>query len=205
MLSLCRYLNAPVKTSKVEGPTTNLTFLGIVINMNTMQASISMERKLELTMELHRIYSLPKCTKHQLPSLVGKLSFACKVIPAGGIFLRHLIDLSCKVKFMHHYIDITAEARLDIAWWLAFLPSWDGTSYILETEWTTSHCMSLYSDASGTLGWGAYGPVDGSKPDGHLINPQEALYGRNFMQLCVLYTPGAASGHVRKFPSTVTT
>ena len=60
MLSLCRYLNAPVKTSKVEGPTTNLTFLGIVINTNTMQASISMERKLELTMELHRIYSLPK-------------------------------------------------------------------------------------------------------------------------------------------------
>ena len=45
MLSLCRYLNVPVKASKVEGPTTNLTFLGIVINTNTMQASISMEKK----------------------------------------------------------------------------------------------------------------------------------------------------------------
>ena len=54
---------------------------------------------------------------------------------------------------MHHQIDITAEARLDIAW---FLLPWDGSSYILETEWTTSLCMSLYTDASGMVGWGAY-------------------------------------------------
>ena len=57
---------------------------------------------------------------------------------------------------MHHHIDITAEACQDIAWWLAFLLSWDGSSYILETEWTTSLCMSLYTDASGKMGWGTY-------------------------------------------------
>ena len=115
MLSLCQHLNIPVKTSKVEGPTTHLTFLGIVIATNTMQASISVERKLDLLTELKNLHSLPKCTKHHLLSLVGKLSFACKVILAGRIFLRCLIDLSCKVKHMHHHIDITVEARLDIA------------------------------------------------------------------------------------------
>ena len=48
MLSLCQKINAPVKLTKVEGPSTNITFLGIVINTVTMTASISSERKQEL-------------------------------------------------------------------------------------------------------------------------------------------------------------
>ena len=83
MLLHYQHLNTPVKTSKVEGPTTCLTFLGIVIDTKTKQASISMKRKLDLLTELQNLLSLPKYTKHQLLSLVAKLSFACKVIPAG--------------------------------------------------------------------------------------------------------------------------
>ena len=41
-------------------------------------------------------------------------------------------------------------------WWVNFLPQWSGTSCILETKWTTTISMNLYTDASGTLGWGAY-------------------------------------------------
>ena len=33
-----------------------------------------------------------RCTKRQLLSLIGKLAFACKAIPAGRIFLRRLLD-----------------------------------------------------------------------------------------------------------------
>ena len=97
-----------------------------------------------------------KCTKQQLLSLIGKLSFACKVIPAGIIFLRRLIDLSCLVSQIHHYLRLTKKIRLDFDWWLNFLPQWSGTSYILQTEWTTAVSMNLYTDASGTLGWIAY-------------------------------------------------
>ena len=48
MLSLCQKINAPVKLSKVEGPSTNMTFLEIVVDTATMTASISNERKQEL-------------------------------------------------------------------------------------------------------------------------------------------------------------
>ena len=89
-------------------------------------------------------------------SLIGKLSFACKVIPEGSIFLRQLIDLSCTVSRLHHHIRLNQQAHLDIEWWLTFLPSWNGTSYILETEWSTSTSMSLYIDAASSVGWGAY-------------------------------------------------
>ena len=38
MLSLCNRIGAPTKTEKVEGPTTRLTFLGIVLDTITMEA-----------------------------------------------------------------------------------------------------------------------------------------------------------------------
>ena len=42
--------------------------------------------------ELQSFSTRKKCTKRQLLSLIGKLSFACKVVPAGRIFLRRLIN-----------------------------------------------------------------------------------------------------------------
>ena len=156
MISLCTTINAPVKTSKIDGPSTRLTFLGIVIDTEGMTAGISPERKADLILSIQSLRRKDKCTKYQLLSLVGKLSFACKVISAGRIFLCRLINLSCTVSRMHHCLRLCTDAHLDLDWWLAFLPTWSGTSYILESSWSTSPSMSLYTDASGTLGWGAY-------------------------------------------------
>ena len=156
MLSVCQKINAPVKLTKVEGPSTSITFLGIVINTTTMTVSISSERKQELLSALQSMIERCKCTKQQLLSLIGKLSFACKVVPASKIFLRRMIDLSCSVSRIHHHIRPTKEACLDMYWWLNILPQWSGTSCILETKWITTTSMNLYTDASGTLEWGAY-------------------------------------------------
>jgi len=38
-----------------------------------------------------------KCKKRELLSLIGSLSFACKVVKPGRIFLRWLIDLASSV------------------------------------------------------------------------------------------------------------
>ena len=156
MLSLCTTVNALVKSSKNDGASTRLTFLGIVIDTEGMTAGISPERKADLILSIQSLRREDKCTKYQLLSLVGKLSLACKVIPAGRIFLHHLIDLNCTVSLMHHHLRLCTDAHLDLDWWLAFLPTWSGTSYILESSWSTSPSMSLCMDASGTLGWGAY-------------------------------------------------
>ena len=156
MRSLCQAIGAPIKEEKVEGPTTRLTFLGIVLDTVSMEASISVERKTSLLTAIHSFLTFRKCTKRQLLSLIGKLSFACKVVPAGWIFLRRLIDLSCSVTRLHHHIRITNEARLDLQWWLNFLPGWSGTSLILDSEWTISSAMHLFTDASGSKGWGAF-------------------------------------------------
>ena len=83
MLQLYHRMNAPIKLEKVVTPTTQITFLGIVIDTIPMTASISDECKLAILIELQSFTEpeKPKRTKHQLLLLIGKLSFSCKVVP----------------------------------------------------------------------------------------------------------------------------
>ena len=155
ILALCEHVNAPVKSEKVEGPTTTLTFLGIQLDSLTMQASITADRKDELLRELRSVVHRYTCTKQELLSLIGKLSFATKVVPPGRIFLRRLIDLSTTVGPLHHHVTLNKAAHLDIQWWLDFLPDWPGTSLFLESTWVPSPQMELFTDAS-DVGYGAY-------------------------------------------------
>ena len=91
MLALCECINAPIKPSKIEGPSTSITFLGIHLDTVAMEASITPECKEALLAELNQLYWRRRCLKRELLSLIGKLSFACKVVPPGRIFLRRLI------------------------------------------------------------------------------------------------------------------
>jgi len=160
ILFLCLTINAPVKSSKIEGPSTRITFLGIVIDIEEMTAGISLERKADLILSIQSFRRKDKCTKYQLFSLVGKLSFACKVIPAGRIFLCHLLDFSCKLKRMYHHCHLNAEAYLDLDWWLAFLPTWSGhptswraTGLHPHQQLCTWMPLALLVGDGGLLGW----------------------------------------------------
>ena len=95
-------------------------------------------------------------TKRELLSLIGKLSFASKIIPSGRTFIRRLIDLSTTVHKLSHHVTLNASAREDINWWLLFLPSWNGTQKILDPQVTLSPDLLLYTDASGQSGFGIY-------------------------------------------------
>ena len=122
--SLCHAIGVPIKEEKIEESTTHLTFLGIVVHRSQYFSGTQDI----FTNSDSFIPHLEKCIKRQLLSLIGKLFFACKVVPAGRIFLRRLIDLSCSVTRLHHHVRIIMEARLDLQWWLDFLPEWSGTS-----------------------------------------------------------------------------
>ncbi len=61
----------PVASQKTEGPTTTLTFLGILINTHTFELQLPRD-KLHRTQQLLREWShKPSCTRHQLDSLLG--------------------------------------------------------------------------------------------------------------------------------------
>ena len=127
--------------------------LGIEIDSVNQSIRIPQDKYLELLQLLESWKGRKKCTKRELLSLIGSLSFASKVVKPGRMFLHSLIDLSCSISSLNHRISLNAESRADICWWIDFLPSWNGVSF-MHTEPVTSASLSLFTDASG-VGFGA--------------------------------------------------
>ena len=78
------------------------------------------------------------------------------MVPAGRLFLCHLITLASTVVHLHHQIRLNAEARADITWWRTLLPTWNGTAKFIDPNSVLAVDMLLYTDASGSYGSGAY-------------------------------------------------
>ena len=51
-----------------------------------------------------------KCSKRELLSLIGSLSFVCKVIVPGRSFLSRLLGLAGTVQDLHHKVRLTKSA-----------------------------------------------------------------------------------------------
>ena len=136
-----------LQQQKCTRATQTLEFLGIEINTLKQTLSITQDRMNEIVSELQSWLTTKVCTKRQLLSIIGKLSFAAKVVRSGRTFLRRLIDLSKTVKHLHYKIKLNKAARADFKWWLACIQSHNGVN-IFPTEWTESNSTVVYSDAS---------------------------------------------------------
>lgn len=148
MLDTCSSLGFTVQQSKVTLPSTCTEVLGIVIDTKQRQLRISSERLQEVMAELNKWRFKRSATKRRLLSLIGKLTFVARVVRAGRIFTRRLIELSKKPKFLHHRVRLNKDARADIKWWQQYLPLWNGVSYFYDEHWINSHQLNLWTDAS---------------------------------------------------------
>ena len=91
----------------------------------------------------------------QLQSIVGLLNFACAVIIPGRAFLRRIINLQLKLQAPHHHTTLTREAKEDMQLWLTFLSNFNGKAFFMESKVLCSYEINLYTDASGSVGYGA--------------------------------------------------
>eukprot|EP00111_Clytia_hemisphaerica_P017398 TCONS_00051449-protein len=147
-------LGIPIAEEKQEGPSSQITYLGIEIDSSNLTIRIPDDKYSELMEILPFWNSRRKCTKKELLSLIGKLSFVCKIVRPGRIFLRRLIDISTTVKKLHHHITLNSEARDDIKWWIDFLPTWNKSSLIPDPFTILASDIQLHTDAS-NIGLGA--------------------------------------------------
>ena len=154
-LALCDYLGIPMAPDKTIGPSNVLSFAGIELDSNCMEARLPQD-KLEKCISLIIDFSRrKKVTLRELQSLLGLLNFACSVVVPGRAFLRRLIDLTKGTRRPDHYIRLTRAARADLSTWSQFLHEFNGRSLFLHDVWLDSGTLQLYTDASGVLGFGA--------------------------------------------------
>ena len=98
-----------------------------------------------------RIFDQTKIHLETLQSIIGTLSFACAVV----LPVRRLIDMTTGVSKPHYFIRITREVREDLHMWAEFLANFNGRTIFMAEQWLSSTSLNLFTDASGTLGYGA--------------------------------------------------
>ena len=157
LVHTCAILNLPLALSKLDGPTTCLTFLGIVLDTQLLQMRLPNEKLLRLKSTLSKWGGLKCCIKKELQSLIGLLHDASIVIRPGRTFIRRLLDL---LKASHFRpakapIRLNVEARSDILWWKQFNTDWNGLS-MMQDHHRANPEIILTSDASGSWGCGAH-------------------------------------------------
>ena len=186
MIETCDQLNFALNMKKLDGPTTCIEFLGIIIDSIRLEIRIT-ENRLQ---EIHNLLLLWSdktiCTLRELLSLIGKLSFVSQVVKHSRTFIRGLINASKRLRRLHHRLRLTNIIRLDIAWWLHFLPQWNGISLIKEHD--NKKIIHLWTDAS-DKSLGAYITpmylwISHELPDGLVDIAAKELYA----VCCAVYT-----------------
>ena len=94
-------------------------------------------------------------TPRDLDSLLGKLFFASRMVCQGRTCLWRLVDLRSRVSRTICTFRVDDGAYANILWWQHFLSRSNGSSLILETDWTSAAELDFHANASGTLGFGA--------------------------------------------------
>ncbi|KAL5463852.1 hypothetical protein EMCRGX_G032795 [Ephydatia muelleri] len=120
---------------KLEGSTTTLTFLGIVIVLNTSALPPPPTPPTAGGADRADQVLAIQAQGHQEGTTLVTLSFAAKVVPVGKLFFHHLRPCPplSGSSTMHH-ISLNAEARADFMWWDSFPPSWNGVAMFLEPD-----------------------------------------------------------------------
>lgn len=166
LLAIFRVLGLPVAPHKLEGPAQRLTFLGIEIDSNRMEARLPQDKLDTLSSTLDEWLSDTKTetNKQEIQCLVGQLQFASAVVRSGRSFLRRLIDQTKTDAKPLAAIPLTAQSpmRLDLLWWRRFLRSWNGTAILLPPR-PQQHSSIIRSDACDD-GYGAVLHQDPSQP-----------------------------------------
>lgn len=137
------------------GPVTTLSFAGIELDSICSEARLLLDKIHKSTRLISEFLGRKKVSLKEVQSLTGLLNFACSVIKPGRAFLRCLIDFMLGIRSPFHLIWLTKEVKEDLKVWLSFLAEFNGHSFFIDNAWQNSSKLSLFTDASGALGFGS--------------------------------------------------
>ena len=156
LLDICSDVNIPVKHQKTVMPCTQLVAHGLEIDSQQFEIRLPQDKLDKCRTALRSIIAKRSATLHEFQQLHGLLNFSCRAITPGRPFLRRLCDAMSGVQHLHHFLRITSGIRADLQLWLSFLDDHNGVTMFRDSSWSSPAITLFYSDASGSIGYGAY-------------------------------------------------
>ena len=132
-------------------PTRRLTALGIEIDINENTISITEDKLQSIYEECVRVNNSKYLSRRSFQSLLGKLLYIQKCVKPSHVFVNRILALF-RENSHSKKIYLTPDFYKDIHWFLTFLPSYNGISFIKKNAVDPE--QALYLDASLT-GMGA--------------------------------------------------
>ena len=148
LINLILKLGFDINYKKLVAPSSQLIFLGITLNSETMTLSLPTNKLESINDTLASWRTKTRASKRQLQSLVGKLSHAAHVVRGGRTFLRRMFNTLRALKRPNHKTRITGALLQDIVWWQNFMPSFNGISACIPS-WDAVTMMSDACDVGG--------------------------------------------------------
>ncbi len=105
-------LGVPLSKEKTLGPCKAISFLGITLDSDLMQASLPSDKLNHIREVKRNAKKLVSFSKRDLLSLLGHLNFAMQIIPQGSFFIARLLDFSKSVKDLNDIV--TLDQRFSI-------------------------------------------------------------------------------------------
>jgi len=156
LLQVFHNLGVPIAEEKTEGPAQVMVFMGIELDSVAQEARLPSDKLQRLKSSFAEWGFRTRCTLRELQSLIGVLNWVCAIIPAGRAFLQRMIALTRGVKLPRHHIRLTAGFKKDLTVWETFVKNWNGKSFFLKEDWESRDSVEIYTDASGTEGFGGF-------------------------------------------------
>ena len=145
LLHLLLELGLPINETKLTPPSRALTCLGINVNVHTNTLSIDAIKLLHIYMTFQNFANKNYTSKKHIQSLIGKLIYIHKCVSPARVFINRNFNLLRQNAHISK-IKLTQEFFQDLAWFLAFLPKFNGITYINKDPIPFDH--TLHVDAS---------------------------------------------------------
>jgi hypothetical protein len=122
--------------------------LGFVLDLSLMCVSMPEDRKATLASILNSAADQTSVPRSLLESLVGKLLWACQIMPSARVYLPALLALVRKARAARWYfVHLSPRHRHDIKWFARTIVQWDGYFLFAEKPWQDNDFSVIIGEA----------------------------------------------------------
>ena len=131
LLFVLRELGLPIARHKLQPPSTQVTWLGIVIDTDQMEIRIPDDRLTETLTLVRSWRSKTSCSLRDLQKILGKLHYVSTCCKPARLFVNRMLEtLRSAYDSPHEHISLDSNFQKDICWFVDFLSQFNGKSMI---------------------------------------------------------------------------